>query len=330
MAVDEHRGDGPGVGEHSCHLGGHPRIGHTDELTPDTTGVGDRPEEVEHAGNAQLAANRRSVAHRRMEPWGETEPDADVFDAARHCRRGEFEHHTQSFEHIGRARLRTGGAPAVLAHDATGTRHDEHRRGRDVDGVAPVAAGAARADGLLPRRVRQRHRDRHGQHCRQGSPEFVDGFAFGPQADEQSAHLGGRGRSLEDLADGGADDFGGEVVAGAQPGEHLGPAPERGQRAERFGRDGWCRHAVIKLQPSPCEASGRTDGPPARPVRPGRVVAQAARRRWRMMRRRSRSVQPPQIPSRSRAIRAYSRHWRRTGQSAQMAFASSASSSDTG
>ena len=71
MAVDEHRGDGPRVGEHCSHLGGHHRIGHTDELATDATGVGDRSEEVEHAGHAELAADRRGVAHRRMEPGGD-------------------------------------------------------------------------------------------------------------------------------------------------------------------------------------------------------------------------------------------------------------------
>src|SRR5262245_28537304 len=53
-------------------------------------------------------------------------------------------------------------------------------------------------------------------------------------------------------------------------------------------------------------------------------------RRWRIMRRRSRAVRPPQIPSFSRAVIAYSRHGSRTGHSSQMALASSPSSSLTG
>ncbi len=67
------------------------------------------------------------------------------------------------------------------------------------------------------------------------------------------------------------------------------------------------------------------------PDPPGRE-AQADLRRCRTMRRRSRSVVPPQTPSRSRWASACSRQSWRTGQTAQTALASaaSASSSETG
>ena len=70
---------------------------------------------------------------------------------------------------------------------------------------------------------------------------------------------------------------------------------------------------------------GIRPGPPVAPARPG----QADLRRCRTIRRRSRSVVPPQMPSRSRWARACSRHAWRTGQSAQTALASAASASSS-
>ncbi len=63
--------------------------------------------------------------------------------------------------------------------------------------------------------------------------------------------------------------------------------------------------------------------------RSGRLGGQADLRRWRTIRRRSRSVVPPQMPSRSRWASACSRHACRTGQTAQMALASAASASSS-
>ena len=77
-------------------------------------------------------------------------------------------------------------------------------------------------------------------------------------------------------------------------------------------------------------------------IHPGRLARTAQRlprpesrvqadlRRWRTIRRRSRSVSPPQTPSRSRAASAYSMQDWRTTHVAQMALASSAASSETG
>ena len=65
-------------------------------------------------------------------------------------------------------------------------------------------------------------------------------------------------------------------------------------------------------------------------IRCARAAGQADLRRCRWMRRRSRSVVPPQMPSRSRCASACSRQASRTVHTAQIAFASSASSSETG
>ncbi len=76
---------------------------------------------------------------------------------------------------------------------------------------------------------------------------------------------------------------------------------------------------------------------PGRQVPPGRIGSRSARvrtqadfLRWRWIRRRSRSVVPPQIPSRSLLARACSRQDSRTGHWSQMVLASPASSSETG
>ena len=64
--------------------------------------------------------------------------------------------------------------------------------------------------------------------------------------------------------------------------------------------------------------------------RAGEAGAQADLRRWRTMRRRSRSVAPPQTPSRSRLANACSRQAWRTGHTSHTALAGSASASSSG
>ena len=94
-------------------------------------------------------------------------------------------------------------------------------------------------------------------------------------------------------------------------------------------------HAARALEPVPVHPrpgdpglAPDDDDPPEEGVVPTRS-AQADLRRWRTIRRRSRSVVPPQIPSRSRWARACSRHAWRTGQTAQTALASAASASSS-
>ncbi len=102
------------------------------------------------------------------------------------------------------------------------------------------------------------------------------------------------------------------------------------------------QHAARALEPrTPARWPVDPDAPPRRrPLkkRKGAAVAavrvppgsaQADLRRCRTIRRRSRSVVPPQTPSRSRWARACSRHAWRTGQTAQTALASAASASSS-
>ncbi len=84
----------------------------------------------------------------------------------------------------------------------------------------------------------------------------------------------------------------------------------------------------VPLQPGPDDAGVAQDDDDSEEV--GVVgPAQADLRRCRTIRLRSRSVMPPQTPSRSRWARACSRHAWRTGQTAHTALASAASASSS-
>ena len=72
------------------HLGDHRRhrcVGHADSLVAYPGGIRERTEEVEYRAKAELAPNRRDVAHRRVVRRCVKESDAGGFDAGRHARR---------------------------------------------------------------------------------------------------------------------------------------------------------------------------------------------------------------------------------------------------
>ena len=147
----------------------------------------------------------------------------------------------------------------------------------------------------------------------------------------EQQHEGGRVRVLGDLLDGDREAEDARPRPAESSGMHRPSRPASRKASKRSSGYSPVR-SISRARGSPCPgpAAGRCRGAPpvrargrnspaegyrCRPVRhrgrrPGRT-AQADLRRWRMIRRRSRSVVPPQTPSRSRAARACSRHaWR--------------------
>ena len=121
-------------------------VGDADHLPADTGRVGQRAEEVEGGGDAELAPGGTGVAHRGVEPGREAEADAGLGHAAGHLVGAAVDAHAERLEQVGRAGRRRRRPVAVLAHPPAGAGHDERREGRDVDRVGAVAAGADDVD----------------------------------------------------------------------------------------------------------------------------------------------------------------------------------------
>ena len=75
-------------------------------MAPNAAGVGHRPEQVEHRGNADLAPTRAGKAECGMELGRKAEPDAGVLDAARDTLGAQFDGHPQCLQHVSSAALR--------------------------------------------------------------------------------------------------------------------------------------------------------------------------------------------------------------------------------
>ena len=103
----------------------------------------------------------------------------------------------QRLEHIGASRLRRHRAIAVLGHARAGRGRDEHRRGRDVERVRRVAAGADDVDQMLA----VGHVDLGGKlaHHLRGRRDLADRLLLDAQPDGQGGDHHRRHFAAHDL-----------------------------------------------------------------------------------------------------------------------------------
>lgn len=151
MAVHHHRSLQPQPREGIGHRLQQLRFGHPQHLRFRPHGIHQRAEQVEDGAHPQAPTHGGKFHQRRMPARGKQEGDPAAGQGGHNRIEISFEVEADRFEHIGRAHLAAGAAVAVLGHRrATGSRHERHGRG-DVEGVGPVAAGAAGVDQLQGR-----------------------------------------------------------------------------------------------------------------------------------------------------------------------------------
>ena len=212
--------------------------------------IGERAEQIEDRADAEFAAHRPGVAHRRMVAGREQKAHADLGDAAPHLFRRQRQIDARGFQHVCTAAGARHGAVAVLGHLGAARSGDEGRSGGDVEPLG--AAAAAGAAGV--HQIRQIDGDfgGHGAHRLRGAGDFVRRFALGLERDEHGGDL--RWRRIA-----GHDDVEDELGLGlleVAPGHHggkevgqrrLAPSVKRSRRSgrQRSGQ-GNCRAAACR------------------------------------------------------------------------------------
>ena len=116
-------------------------------------GIGQRAEDVEDRGRAQLLPHRGDVFHGPMQKRRETEADAQFLQARLDARDVGLDVDAQFGQDVGRSAAAGGGAVAVFGHGDPGGGGHQRGRGADVERGRAVAAGAAGVDTSV-RRVR--------------------------------------------------------------------------------------------------------------------------------------------------------------------------------
>ena len=114
-----------------------------DDLVARAGGVGQRAEQVEDGADADLAPRTDGELHRLVEHRRVEEADPGLAQAALDHVRPGLDVHAELLEHVRRAAVRADGAVAVLGDRRARAGGDERRRGRDVERVPRIAAGAA-------------------------------------------------------------------------------------------------------------------------------------------------------------------------------------------
>ena len=191
VAVHDERALGAELQEHMGQ-GLHPLRGvDADHLAPHPGGVRERPEQVEQGAHAELPARRDGVACGGVVGRGEQEGDADLFSAARELLRGQLQVHTQSLQHVRRARAARHRPVAVLGHGGPGRGGQQGGARREVEGARLVTPGAAGVHGVEV--WAERHPEGVAAHHPGGGGDLADRLALGPQGDQEAR----RGRGAE-------------------------------------------------------------------------------------------------------------------------------------
>ena len=177
---------------------------------------------------------------------------------------GQVEPDAERLEHVGGAGLRGGRPVAVLDDRRAGAGgHDRGHRG-DVDRHRPVAAGADHVE----QPARDRDRRACGVHRVDQARDLVDRLALGAQRHREAGDLGGRRLAGEDLAHRPGGLLRGQVGAGDQRAEDLGPGVDGSTAPESRGH---ARRAAAR--PRPRRAGSGRSGAARRPRRATRWPA---------------------------------------------------------
>lgn len=200
------------------------RRGDADNLCGGSGGIGERAKKIENRANAKSAPRGHRMFHRRVKRGREKKTDANLFDGLANALRRLVDDDAKLFEHVGGASARTCGAIAVFGDAHARARDDESRGGGNVESVAAVAAGAASVDEHFVGVPVAIGENAYGvaAHGRGKADEFVDGFTFHAETNEERGDERVTGVAGEDLLHAGFGLGAREVLSGDELFEGVG------------------------------------------------------------------------------------------------------------
>ncbi len=165
------------LGIDGCVIG----AGDADQLAADMGWIGQRPHQVEDGAAGDAAAQRPIRASDGWCAWANRKAMPSSVKRFLGPGAGTVEIEAERLQRVGRARFGRGGAVAMLGDRHARRGDDQAHRGRDVEGVMPIAAGAAHVD----RAFGSGDRNQPGAHrpCRLG--DLDAGFAAYRKLDQE-------------------------------------------------------------------------------------------------------------------------------------------------
>src|SRR6185312_13308741 len=128
-------------------------------LTADRCRVRQRPDDVHHRWNSELAAHWTNVSHGGVHAWREHEHDASTVVRAPHCISIDVDADAQRFENVCTTRFGSEGSVAVFRYAHACASGNEGGSRGDVESPDRSATGPARVDDtVVLREIQPNHR----------------------------------------------------------------------------------------------------------------------------------------------------------------------------
>ncbi len=134
-------------------LGQHGRqawVVYTQDLHIGPCRIRQRPQDIEDGTNTDFSTRSDGVLHGTMKLGRVQKADADLIHARFNHLGAYVQIDAQRLEYIGTAALARYASVAVFGHFEASPRHHKGGGGGHVEGVCPIAAGAARVDDGFP------------------------------------------------------------------------------------------------------------------------------------------------------------------------------------
>ena len=223
-----------------------------DELARRARRVRERSERVEDRADAELAADRAELLHRRVERRREEEDETGLVEDPARSIWLELDGEPGRREHVRRADPRGDGSVAVLRDGGARSGRDDRRRRREIEEVAAEPARTARVEKRRPARRDPAH---PAPERRDRSRDLLGSLAArrDPEKDRALLRLGRL--AVHEIAE-----------RGLRQGTRQGPP--RGDGLERFG-DMRSHETISGVSDPPSESSPGSVRPPASGPTPG-------------------------------------------------------------
>ncbi len=223
VVTAEHQRRRAALGQYTGDQSRHPGVEAADRRGGHLGGVGQRAEQVERCGDAQVPPHPADEPHRGVELGGEAEGDPGLLHDPRHPFGRQVEVDAELLQHVGRPARRGGGPVAVLDDLRAGAGDHDGGHRRDVDRLGQVAARTDDVDG----RTRDVQRLGVRVHRLDEAGDLLDRLPLGSQRHHEAGDLRVRGLAAHEAVHRPRRVRGAQVPSAEQRAQYPGPGTVR-------------------------------------------------------------------------------------------------------